>query len=87
MKYFISLIFYSKACQEVPEWLEQAALQATGTGYGINQKGSYRDQRGNQRNGGSGGNNFSNGGMRSPPVQNGGQRTIVAADDDDGEEW
>lgn len=70
-----------KAEQEIPDWFEDFAVSAVGTGYGQDQS-QFRDQRSKfSRNGGGG---MSNGG--SAPSQGRVVSLANTADDDD-EEW
>ncbi|XP_066929769.1 uncharacterized protein [Clytia hemisphaerica] len=71
--------YLSEAEQEVPDWFEDFALRAVGTGYGTDQS-QFRDQRSKfSRNGGGGG-------MGGVPTQGKVVSLANTADDDD-EEW
>lgn len=78
MKRYVSIL---QAEQEIPDWFEDFALRAVGTGYGQDQS-QFRDQRSKfSRNNGAGG--MSNGGAPQGRVVSLASNT---ADDDD-EEW
>ena len=69
-----------QAEQEVPDWFEDFALRAVGTGYGTDQS-QFRDQRSKfSRNGTGGG--MSNGGASQGKVV-----SLANTADDDDEEW
>lgn len=77
--------YLSEAEQEVPEWFEDFALKATGTGYGTDQS-IYRDQR-SKFNGYRGGGGRGGGRITSPPPRSNNVTLLNTAADDDDEEW
>ena len=74
-----------QAEQEIPEWFEDFALKATGTGYGADQS-QYRDQR-SRFNGGGGGGRTGGGGRMVLPQPRSNNVTLLNTAADDDEEW